>query len=167
MDLQDIADLIGYAKDHLDFAQHTLPNEPREVISRLKQARQRIKQIIRTIENDRLATIRAEVHSDDRVHEVKFDAMKWFEQASDQEILDLANEAGWGGDREADAVALHLEDENEEIEALMEYVRAQDAGGFECHVNVEDAMRWLKANKPQVFSQLEEEYGTIKDDTGE
>src|SRR5437879_738008 len=53
--------------------------------------------------------IEAEVHSDDGVHEVTFDAALWFAQATDDEIRDLAK-CGWGGDYPADAVALFFED---------------------------------------------------------
>ena len=34
--------------------------------------------------------IRAETHPDDHAREIEFDATKWFEQASDEEILALA-----------------------------------------------------------------------------
>ena len=35
-------------------------------------------------------TIPAEVHTDDHVFQVKFDAVEWFNQASDGEIHELA-----------------------------------------------------------------------------
>lgn len=41
--------------------------------------------------------IKAEVHTDDHIYEVNFDAEPWFAQASDKEILEVA-ECGWGGD---------------------------------------------------------------------
>lgn len=93
--------------------------------------------------------IRARVRSDDYRYECEFDAAPWFEQASEEEIQELAD-CGWGGDYGADAVALYFEDNNPEIAKLMEYCRStQDsysALGFECYVNREAAMEWLVDN---------------------
>ena len=50
--------------------------------------------------------IRANVHTDDRLYDVNFDATAWFERASDQEIIELA-ECGWRDDYPADAVPIH------------------------------------------------------------
>jgi len=58
--------------------------------------------------------IRAEVHSDDYVRQVKFDATKWFESASDQEIINLIN-CDFGGDYPADSVAENLSVFNQEL----------------------------------------------------
>jgi hypothetical protein len=98
--------------------------------------------------------IRAECHSDDYVYEVNFDATKWFQEATDQEIRDLAG-CEWGGDYPADAVAQYFEDTNAEIGAMFDYlyrVRNQrDAPGFEVHVEEEDATRWLAENRPNLL----------------
>lgn len=92
--------------------------------------------------------IKAEVHSDDYKATADFDATRWFEQASDEEILELAA-CDWGGDYPADDVARWFEDEDSEVERVFDYV--DTAGlGFECHVEVADAMDWVKANRPEL-----------------
>jgi hypothetical protein len=155
MNFDDAADLIAYAKDDLDNAQKHLPSKPAEAVKDLMQARKRIKELIDEIEVP--FTVRAEVHSDDHMHEVAFDAVEWFQQASDEEIIALAK-IEWGGDYEADEVAKHFEDENEGIEALMSYCcRSQNAVGFECSVGSEDALKWLKEHRPRVYEQLADE----------
>jgi hypothetical protein len=99
------------------------------------------------------AVIKADCHSDDRIYEAKFDAVKWFEQAKPEEILALAN-CDWGGDYPADEVALFMAEHNEDIEAMFTYIdkvaNTRRACGFECHVNEEDARKWLTANRPEI-----------------
>ena len=97
--------------------------------------------------------IRAEVHSDDLVFEVAFDAEPWFVQATDDDILDLAD-IGWGGNYPADAVAHFFEDSIHEIGDLMGYCQRKDGVGFECHVNEEDALKWLAASRPELFDRV-------------
>ena len=93
-------------------------------------------------------SINAEVHSDDFVFDVAFDATSWFKQASNQEILNLAM-CNWGGDYVADEVAQYLSETNKDIENLLDYVTKKNLG-FECHVNKNDALKWLKKNKPNL-----------------
>ena len=107
--------------------------------------------------------IEAEVHSDDHVIEVSFDAEAWFTSATDEEIIELA-ETGWGGDYAADDVAQSLEEFNLEIEQLFDYVfirnhgggnTRRDAIGFEVHIKEEDAIEWLKNNRASVYAATE------------
>ena len=65
--------------------------------------------------------INAEVHSDDRAVDADFDATLWFEQASDDEIMELEY-SGWGGDYPADAVAQFFEDANSEVADVFKHV---------------------------------------------
>lgn len=100
--------------------------------------------------------IKAECHSDDRCIEVNFDATPWFEQASEKEILDLAN-CGWRGDYPSDAVAHFMADLNDEVAEMFSYLgmRAKiETIGFECSVNSEDALIWLRANRPAYWTQI-------------
>lgn len=111
--------------------------------------------------------IKAEVHSDDHNIEVEFDAVPWFQQATDDEILDLAG-CGWGGDYPADAVARFFSDSNsvgdalnQDIAGLFDYLEIikndpfkEDQSGFECHVDEASAMKWLETNRPALFQQL-------------
>lgn len=100
--------------------------------------------------------VKAEVHSDDRTHEVKFDAEPYLVQASDKEIEELI-ECGWGGDYPADEVAEFFQGKNNEIEALFEHLHSirdlrshKDMCGFECHVDEGEAMAWVAANRPHL-----------------
>ena len=100
----------------------------------------------------------AEVHSDDRVFEVDFDATPWFRQASNDEIIALA-EIGWGGDSEADEVAEFCEAGNNEITEMFSYLRRlsgrRNACGSECHVDEDSAMDWIRTNRPELASKIE------------
>lgn len=95
--------------------------------------------------------IRAEVHSDDFEHAVKFDATPWFEQADADDILQLA-ECGWGGDYPADEVAQFLDGKAgyDGVTSLF----TNKNGGFECHVHDADAFAWLASNRPDVFNKV-------------
>jgi hypothetical protein len=113
--------------------------------------------------------IRAEAHSDDHIQEVEFDASPWFRQASDQEILDLAA-CDWGGDYPADGVAEFMSGQNPDLDALFGYLHSihnlrskTDCCGFECHVNSDDAIAWLKQHRPALAALLDEETPTPQD----
>jgi len=100
--------------------------------------------------------ISAECHSDDRVVEVEFDATRWFQEASVDDILDLAR-CGWRGDIPSDQVAIKMADVNEEIAEMFEYVHIvgkRTTMGFECSVNEDDAMSWLADNRPDVLNKM-------------
>ena len=103
--------------------------------------------------------IRAEVHTDDHRAEASFDAVEWFEQASDQDIIDLAG-CSWGGDYPADDVAEFMADHDSNVADVFKFLEtynrgpARDRQGFECHVNSDDAIRWLKEHKPTLVPQL-------------
>lgn len=110
-------------------------------------------------------TIRAEAHSDDMAVAIRFDAEKWFEQASDQEILDLAkcgksDPVEWGGDYPGDAVALYMQDYNPNVAELFSYINIiqrtgrKDAPGFECYVYSGDAGAWIMANRPHLHDAV-------------
>lgn len=98
--------------------------------------------------------IRAECHSDDFRATAKFDATPWFQQASVEEIVDLAK-VEWGGDMEADTVARHFYGEAGygDVDGVL---NATGKGiGFECHVHGADAVEWLASNRPDVLVALE------------
>ena len=101
--------------------------------------------------------IHAEVHSDDHVFEISFDASPWFENASDAEITALA-ECGWGGNYPADRVAKEIP-AHDEIKAMFDYLYrisgTRRACGFECHVTANDAEAWIKTNRPHLWNTLQ------------
>lgn len=99
--------------------------------------------------------IRAETHSDDFVFEVAFDAIPFFEQASVEQIVELAK-CEWRGDYPADAVAQHVQNlpGYEDVAIVLDYTTRKREMGFEVSVDANDAMRWLRANRPETFDAV-------------
>lgn len=101
--------------------------------------------------------IRAEVHDDEFRTSARFDATLWFEQASDEEILELAK-IDWRGDYQADAVAEFFEGHDvgtpDTVEDVFKAVNVLDTG-YECSVEPEDAVRWVQANRPHLMDKIE------------
>jgi len=104
----------------------------------------------------------AEVHTDDFVIQVRFDAEPWFRQADDSQILELAR-CGYGGDYPADDVARFFENTNTspEIRRLFEYLdvirnlpEKKDCCGFECHVDAMAAKKWILSYRPGLYELL-------------
>ncbi len=96
--------------------------------------------------------ISAEIHSDDFVFKVKFDAVPWFEQATYEEVAALIK-CDWRGDYAADAVAKFFEDTNPEIETLLHYCRENDFG-FEVSIDEKEALKWLSIYRPHFHQML-------------
>lgn len=100
--------------------------------------------------------IRAEVHSDDHNAKVEFDATKWFEQASDEEIIGLAK-ADFGGDYESDEVAEFFADTlTKPVFDYLDHLRGSfgQRVGFECHVEPVDVRCWLDINRHDLLEQI-------------
>ena len=104
-------------------------------------------------------SIHAECHTDDYAFKYEFDAAPWFEQATDEQIIALAN-CGWGGDYPADAVAEYQADHDDRLRRLFDYLAVRNKGtgedvGFECSVAAGDADRWLSEHRPLVLALLD------------
>jgi hypothetical protein len=103
--------------------------------------------------------INAEVHSDDWQAAVKFEALDWFEQASDEEIKALMK-CDFGGDYPADEVAQWMAERNEWVQHVFDYVSEcrefTDEMGFECHIDPSDAYVWLAHYRPHL---VDPDYG--------
>lgn len=101
--------------------------------------------------------VSAEVHNDSHSTQVKFDAAAWFAQADEAKIIALHG-IGWTGDSASDAVAQFFEDRNEDIADLFNFCRAtqltREPQGFECSVDEDDAMAWLKQHRPGLWARL-------------
>lgn len=114
--------------------------------------------------------ISAEVYSDSSEVEIQFDALSWFQQADDEDIIDLAD-CGWGGDYPADEVAEFFSTDGgpcdkcgqsksgptADLFAFLEVANrySRESLGYECHVDENMARAWLKVNRPGVFKKLE------------
>jgi hypothetical protein len=98
--------------------------------------------------------IEAACHDDNHVFDVSFNAAAWFMQASSDEILKLAA-IDWGGNREADEVALFMDDADSDVEAMFKYIEyvGEDVG-FECRVDSDSALKWLLLYRPDVYAAV-------------
>lgn len=99
------------------------------------------------------AAIPAECHSDDHNAKANFDALPWFEQASDEDITALAD-SGWASDYPADGVAEYMEDRNADVANVFAYIEGGEQG-FECSVDKDKALAWLKENRPDLHGRME------------
>lgn len=113
--------------------------------------------------------IAASARSDDRRIEVDFDAVPWFDQAAELEILELS-QCQWGGDYPADAVADYMADQNAELQKMFDYISIagtnRDPVGFECYVDSDDARAWLNQHRPHlvpIIARLDEENEYIEE----
>lgn len=97
--------------------------------------------------------IAAEVHTDDRIYEVSFDAAPYFAQASDEDLREL-HKCGWGCDYPADNVAHFMDAVSPEVGAMFAYNARSRQPGFECNVEGDEAMTWLKQHRPVLFEEL-------------
>jgi len=94
----------------------------------------------------------AEVHSDDHRAEASFDIRPILLQIEYGHLLDLTR-CDWGGDQPADDIALMAEKYDPDVRSVMEYV-SRAPGGFECTIDGERALDWLKENRPDAWSWL-------------
>jgi hypothetical protein len=99
-----------------------------------------------------IGNISAKVYSDDQKAEAYFNAALWFDQASDEEIIELA-EIGWGGDQAADDVAYFMEDHNESLSVFFEHDKAAQVG-FEVKIHEAEAVMWLEEHRPHLYDDL-------------
>ncbi len=108
--------------------------------------------------------IPAECYTSDQLGDTWFDATEWFEQATDEEIQDLAA-CNWGGDNPADEIARFFRARNPKVESVFEHLKTandrrrfyEDETGFECHIDGSSGVNWLKINRPQLFNRLTHE----------
>lgn len=96
--------------------------------------------------------VHAEVHSDDRRAEASFDIRPILLQIEYGHLLDLAR-CDWGGGQPADDIALMAGKYDASVRNVMEYV-SRAPGGFECTINGERALEWLKEKRPDAWAWL-------------
>ena len=100
--------------------------------------------------------IKAQCWSDDRCVEVEFDATPWFKQANKKQISELAV-CGWCGAYPSDAVAHYMANRDKQVAEMFTYLDLRSritTIGFECAVDVNDALCWLKRWRPYVFNAV-------------
>lgn len=94
--------------------------------------------------------ISARVCTDDGVVHEEFDATWYFEQATFLDLVNLEG-CGWGGDYPADDVAEFCRKRCKKLFNYLELVNSDQQGdlvGFECHINREHVLEWLKEHRP-------------------
>jgi len=100
--------------------------------------------------------ILAEAHTDDHAFGAQFDAAPYFEKASDEDLIRLA-EIDWRGDYPADWIAEYMAQYSDELKAMFAYLhtpeiqRKKDAVGFEVSVNYRDALIWIREHRPHLL----------------
>ena len=109
--------------------------------------------------------MKAKAWSDCKQIEVHFDATKWAEQATDRELIDLAN-CDCRCDYPADAVVQFMADHDQEAKKLFDFLQivqkqplSGDTNGFECEVDIQDFKNWIAKNRSsEVYEQVVETF---------
>lgn len=85
---------------------------------------------------------------------VEFDAAPWFQQASDHEISTLRKQ-GWCGSG-AETVVAHISRSHARLATMLDYCDQHHNDpkpiGFECSVDEDEALRWLKRERPALWA---------------
>lgn len=109
--------------------------------------------------------IPAVAKSDDGVYEVEFDAVYYFQNTSDVNLLSLIK-CNFAYDYPADDVVYYCAHcgpkPNVWLVKLLEYLEAiadipskKDVRGFECVIHTPDAVAWLQQHKPHLLKGAE------------
>lgn len=92
--------------------------------------------------------VMAEVHSDDWHAKADFDIRPVL-RIIDAEWLTALQACSWGGDKASDDVALHMEGSDAEVAFVLDYARTAGCG-FECTMDADVAMSWIRRNRPDL-----------------
>lgn len=84
----------------------------------------------------------------DHLSGADFDAVPWFAQASDREILALSR-GRWRNSSDSDAVAVFIAAHDQRVAAVLDYARVVDAGTV-CEINAGEALAWLAVHRPTI-----------------
>ncbi len=107
--------------------------------------------------------IPATFRTGDGIARAEFDAAPWFQQASVEEIVNLAAE-GWSGGYCGDEVAAWFDGKDAGVTAVYRYIEATqdlpgevDCGGSDFRAEEKHVLNWLREHRPDVATRLEEE----------
>ena len=84
----------------------------------------------------------------DHLSGADFNAVPWFVQASDDEILALSR-GRWRNSSDSDAVAAFMAAHDQRVAAVLDYARVVDAGTV-CEINAGEALAWLAVHRPTI-----------------
>ena len=115
--------------------------------------------------------ISAIADTDDFAIILEFDATPFFEQASDEDLVALA-ECDWGHDYPADEVANFMRDSGDKnfvkfftyLDIKNEFRGDSDMTGFEVKVNRGEALDWLTTFRPGVLAQINQQVNADLDE---
>ena len=102
--------------------------------------------------------VRAECHSDDGIYAAQFNAVRWFEQADESEVLELAAD-DWGDSYAADGIGMFMADFVPDVQKMFDYLEHYNQTqkkhiGWVCTVNKDQALQWLKAHRPLLHQRM-------------
>jgi len=100
-----------------------------------------------------LFVIPAECHDDHHAHEVEFDALEWFEQATPEQIDALRN-VDWGYEYPADEVGIFMAERVPALADMFSYIesvaKTRQSCGFECQIDGDAADDWVRKNISEI-----------------
>lgn len=101
--------------------------------------------------------IRAECQTDDDVILVRFNAKRWFDTASDDDIVTLAS-SGWQNTRTSPQIVNAIRPHSSNVGLIFDYVGLMawhhKEVGFECRIQPDDAMTWIEDNRPHLLPAI-------------
>src|SRR5690606_32130940 len=95
-----------------------------------------------------LPKIPAYVHADNYLFDATFEANRWFEQASDEQIVELAK-SEWTGSM-ADEAARFVEVCNDSVKLVFVYADHRTERAATTEVNAAIAMDWIREHRPHL-----------------
>ncbi len=117
-------------------------------------------------ESEKRIVINAECYSDDVQQCVNFDAALYFYdklgKGKINQVIQSLIDIDFGGNYDADYVCEFFEENQtkplfEYLNAVNEYRNPRDGlVGFECHVNREDVIQWLRQNSPNTLDLFQD-----------
>lgn len=90
--------------------------------------------------------------------EETINAIDWFEQASDDEISNLA-QSGLESSVCTDAILYFFESKNPHLEYFLKKAQnnsGESLMGFDCYINKEDLLKWIKIRRNNLCSLFEQ-----------
>jgi hypothetical protein len=70
----------------------------------------------------------------------------------------------WGQDYPSDFVAHYIAGCNDDVAKMFDYIEFKsDDTGFECYINANDALIWIKENRPHLLDEIRKHWAEEHD----